>query len=89
MQTEVHLVVSATTKGTNAEEILRRFRPLSYRRLLLTKLDEARTAGPLLGLAIRRGLPISYLATGQEVPDDLEVATPRRLAALLVPENQR
>lgn len=83
---EVHLVVSATTKGTDAEEILRRFRPLAYSRLLLTKLDEARSAGPLLGLALRRGLPISYLTTGQEVPDDLELATPRRLAALLVPE---
>ncbi|HSB73596.1 MAG TPA: flagellar biosynthesis protein FlhF [Candidatus Methylomirabilis sp.] len=86
---EVHLVVSATTKGSDAEEILRRFRPLSYGRLLLTKLDEARTAGPLLGLALRRGIPISYLTTGQEVPDDLEVATPRRLAALLVPETSK
>jgi len=83
---EVHLVVSATTKGTDLEEILRRFRPLHYRRLLITKLDEARTAGPLLGLALQRKLEISYLATGQEVPDDLEVASPRRLAALLVPE---
>jgi flagellar biosynthesis protein FlhF len=83
---EVHLVVSATTKGTDLEEILRRFRPLRYRPLLATKLDEATSVGPLLGLALERDLAVSYLSTGQEVPDDLEPATPRHLAALLVPE---
>jgi flagellar biosynthesis protein FlhF len=82
---EVHLVVSATTKGVDLEEIVRRFRPLDYRRVLVTKLDEVRTYGPLLGLALQRRLVISYLSTGQEVPDDLEAATPRRLATLLVP----
>ncbi len=84
---EVHLVVSATTKGADLEEILRRFRPLQYRRVLVTKLDEARTSGPLLGLALRRALVISYLGTGQEVPGDLEAATPRRLASLVFPES--
>jgi flagellar biosynthesis protein FlhF len=81
---EVHLVTSATTKGVDLEEILRRFRPLDYRRVLVTKLDEVRTYGPLLGLALQHQLVISYLSTGQEVPDDLEAATPRRLASLLV-----
>ncbi len=82
---EVHLTVSATTKGSDLTEILRRFRPLGYRRVLVTKIDEARTLGPLLSLALERELVISYLGTGQEVPDDLETATPRRLAGLLVP----
>ena len=84
---EVLLVMSATTKGTDLEEILRRFRPLHYRGILLTKLDEARVVGPLLGLALDEALAFSYLGTGQEVPDDLEAATRERLAALLLPEN--
>jgi len=83
---EVHLVVSATTKRSDLIEILDRFRPLRYRRLLVTKVDEARTLGAVLSLALMRGLTISYLGTGQEVPDHLEAATPRRLAALLLPE---
>jgi flagellar biosynthesis GTPase FlhF len=29
------------------------------------------------------GLPLTWLGTGQEVPDDLESATPARLASLL------
>lgn len=83
---EVHLVVSATTKRSDLIEILERFRPLQYRRVLVTKVDEARTLGAVLSLALTRGLTISYLGTGQEVPDHLEVATPRRLAAFLLPE---
>lgn len=85
---EVHLAVSATTTRADLEEVLLRFRPLGYHHLLATKLDEARSAGPLLGLALERDLTVSYLSTGQEVPDDLEVATPRRLAHLLIPETR-
>lgn len=82
---EVHLVVSATTKGSDAEEVLQRFRPLAYQHVAISKLDEVRSPGPLLGLALQRDLSISYLTTGQEVPDDLEIATSRRLATLLLP----
>jgi flagellar biosynthesis protein FlhF len=82
---EIHLVVSATTKGSDVEEILQRFRPLAYQHVAISKLDEARSPGPLLGLALQRDLSISYLTTGQEVPDDLERATSRRLATLLLP----
>jgi flagellar biosynthesis protein FlhF len=82
---EVHLVVSATTKGSDLEEVMRRFRPLRYQHLLITKLDEARSAGPVLGLALEHDLSVSYLTTGQEVPDDLEPATPDRLSAFLFP----
>ncbi len=83
---EVHLVVSATTKGSDLEEIVRRFRPLRPRHLLVTKLDEAGSAGAVLGLALRLDLSVSYLAAGQEVPDDLTQATPDGLAALLLPD---
>ena len=85
---EVHLVVSATTKGSDLEEVLRRFRPLRYQHLLITKLDEVWSPGPVLGLALQHDLSISYLATGQEVPDDLEPATPGRLAAFLFPDGR-
>jgi len=86
---EVHLVVSATTKNSDLEETLQRFRPLRYERVLVTKLDEARTRGPILHAALEHQLTLSYLATGQEVPDDLEAATPWRLAAPLIPGGPR
>jgi flagellar biosynthesis protein FlhF len=55
-------------------------------RLLLTKVDEAATVMPLLDLALRRGLRISHLGTGQLVPDDLTRATASRLASALLHE---
>jgi flagellar biosynthesis protein FlhF len=81
---EVHLVLSATTKRTNLEDILRRFRPLKFGAVLISKLDEARTLGPILSCVLEHALPVSYLTTGQEVPDDLETAAPRRLARWLL-----
>ena len=81
---EVHLVLSATTKRTDLEEILRRYRPLGYDCVVISKLDEAQTLGPILAAVLDHALPVSYLTTGQEVPDDLEGAVPRRLARWLL-----
>jgi flagellar biosynthesis protein FlhF len=90
---EVHLVLSATTKRSDLEETLRRFRPLRFRFALITKLDEARTLGPVLASVLEHELPVSYLTTGQEVPDDLEEAASHRLARWLMtpytPEDAR
>jgi flagellar biosynthesis protein FlhF len=85
-EADVHLVISATTKGSDVEATIRAFRQARYRYLVLTKLDEARTPGPVLAVAVKHGLPVSFLGTGQEVPDDLELATCHRLATLLLPD---
>ena len=47
-------------------------------RLVLTKVDEAESLAPLVSLLRERKLPISYLGTGQRVPDDLQTATAAR-----------
>jgi flagellar biosynthesis protein FlhF len=54
------------------------------KRLLFTRLDETETYGPILNEAVRTGLPISFLATGQQVPEDLEAATKARIIELLL-----
>ncbi len=59
-------------------------------RVVLTKLDEAESLAPLVGVLRELELPISYLGTGQRVPEDLERATapgPERASARL--ERQR
>jgi flagellar biosynthesis protein FlhF len=38
----------------------------------------------LLSLTRTCGLPVSYLTDGQNVPDDIAVADPRRLAQLIL-----
>jgi len=82
---EVHLVLSVTTRSRDLERILRHYAPVKASRLLLTKLDETSCHGPLFGLPVTSRLPLSYLTTGQNVPDDLEVATPQRVAEYLLP----
>ena len=84
-EVETHLVLSATTKPRDLLEIATRYEPLHPTRLLFTKLDETSTYGPLLSTLVRVKRPISYLATGQDVPDALELATSRRLADLILP----
>jgi flagellar biosynthesis protein FlhF len=48
-------------------------------KLLLTHLDEVDAPGVALELAMRSGLPLSYLAGGQQIPEDLEEASEERL----------
>jgi flagellar biosynthesis protein FlhF len=50
----------------------------------VAKLDEATTYGTLYNLAVRSRLPFLFFATGQRVPEDIEAATPERVAALVL-----
>jgi flagellar biosynthesis protein FlhF len=84
-EVETHLVLSATTKPRDLAEIAARYEPLRPTRLLFTKLDETSTYGPILSTLARVKRPLSYLGTGQEVPDALELATSRRVADLILP----
>lgn len=84
-EVETHLVLSATTKPRDLTEIAARYEPLRPTRLLFTKLDETSTYGPILSTLVRVKRPLSYLGTGQEVPEALELATSRRVADLILP----
>lgn len=82
---ETHLVLSATTKPRDLTEIAQRYDLLKPSRLIFSKLDETSTYGPILGTLVRVKKPLSYLGTGQEVPEALELATSRRVADLILP----
>jgi flagellar biosynthesis protein FlhF len=84
VKVEVHLVLSVTTRSRDLERILRHYAPVKASRLLLTKLDETTCHGALFGLPVASRLPLSYLTTGQNVPDDIEIATPRGVADYLL-----
>ena len=53
-------------------------------RVVITKMDEGGSIAPLAGVLRARGLRVSYLGTGQQVPEDLRRATPAAIAAALV-----
>jgi len=71
---EVHLAVPATMKTSDIAETLRQFEPFGYRAVVLTKLDETNRVGNAISALAERRKPISYLTTGQRVPQDIERA---------------
>jgi flagellar biosynthesis protein FlhF len=77
---EVHMVVAATSNRRCAQKVLNQFGPLGANRIILTKLDEAETDGMILNLSTEESAALSYVTTGQDVPDDIEQADAGRLA---------
>ncbi len=76
----VSLVLAASAKAADLEDALERFMPLSPRSLIVTKLDETRCLGSVYPFLSRSPVPVSYVTTGQRVPDDIEVAHPGKLS---------
>jgi flagellar biosynthesis protein FlhF len=81
-----HLVMAADTSAATARRIFDRYGPMQPSRVVITKLDESESLAPLLAVVRERALPVSYLGTGQRVPEDLWRATPAGLAAALLRE---
>lgn len=80
---EVHLCVPASMRDRELAIAIERHSVLRPVRLNSTKVDEAVYRGAIVDAHARSGLPLAYFTTGQCVPEDIELATPERLAALL------
>lgn len=83
-EVQTHLVVSAATREQDLQRQLAKVNDLPLLRLLFTKLDETEAFGALYDLAYHAGIPLSYWSAGQRVPEDLEMASPQRLAEFLI-----
>ena len=81
-----HLVLPAGSSVSAARRILDGYAEARPSRIVLTKLDETESLSPLVSLLHERQLPISYLGTGQRVPEDLNRATASLLAASVLGE---
>jgi flagellar biosynthesis protein FlhF len=81
---EVHLVLSAVAGQRSLRAAIERFDRVQIDRLILTKLDEAESLGEILAVLAGSGRPLSYMTTGQAVPDDIEPADRTRLARLIL-----
>jgi flagellar biosynthesis protein FlhF len=81
---EVCLVLSSVAGAKTLKQVVERFATVGTTSLILTKLDESTGLGHLLPVLRDSRLPLSYLTNGQNVPDDIEVADPARLARLVL-----
>ena len=78
--TQVQLVVSATTKDEDLAWQLERFQPLQPDGLVVTKLDESRSLGNVVNLLLAADAPpLSWIADGQRVPEDIHIASAKNL----------
>ncbi|MEX5214341.1 MAG: hypothetical protein NW703_09295 [Nitrospiraceae bacterium] len=80
---EVHLTLPANTDIQDFLDVASGYTGLPVHRLLFTKLDETTRFGRLFEILCRSRLPVSYLTAGQSALDDLQPATPERLADLI------
>ncbi len=85
---EVYLCLSATTKDRELEEILSRFRIFQVSKVVFTKIDESESFGNMVNLLMKGNLQVAYFSTGQRVPEDIEIATPAKLADMIYREGQ-
>ncbi|MBN1393457.1 MAG: flagellar biosynthesis protein FlhF [Pirellulales bacterium] len=81
---EVHLVLSSGSGARTLEQAAEQFAVVGPTSLILTKLDESGGLGNVLPLLRNRGLPLSYLTDGQNVPDDIQTADAHRLARMIL-----
>jgi flagellar biosynthesis protein FlhF len=81
---EVYLVLSATTSLRNCREILSSYEFLTNYKLIFTKTDEAPVQGIILNVKYYTGKSLSYITTGQSVPDDIETANIERITKNLI-----
>jgi flagellar biosynthesis protein FlhF len=72
---EVALVMPSSIKYEDLKATYDNFTPLGIDTMMFTKLDETRGFGNIFSLAYETGTPISYFSVGQEVPEDLTVAS--------------
>jgi len=83
-EVEVHLVLSASTRCKENLAACERFSPTGVSAVLFTKLDETRDYGSLLTISVKSKWPISYLAAGQSIPNDIEPASSAELARMIL-----
>ncbi|GAB4555541.1 MAG: hypothetical protein Tsb0013_18320 [Phycisphaerales bacterium] len=86
------LVLSTTSSPKVIERIAKVFGALEPTHAIATKLDESVSFGPIVDAVRGLNTPLSFVTTGQEVPDQIEAADAERLARRMlasgVPEGE-
>jgi flagellar biosynthesis protein FlhF len=86
---EVYLAVASPTKYRDMQDVVKRFSISRLDGLLFTKIDETDRYGPLVNLLHETGARLTYLTTGQNVPNDIELADSVKMAELLLAETEQ
>ncbi len=83
-----HLVLAANVKYADMLDVIDRMNVVPIDGIIATKLDETKSVGSLLNPVFDFGLPLTFLTAGQNVPNDIAVATGEGFLSHLFPEGR-
>ncbi len=78
------LCVSACTKKADLVNVFKSFDKISVDSVIITKVDETSYIGNVVDIADKYKKPISYFTTGQEVPNDIDVADADKMVNMIM-----
>lgn len=81
---ELVAVLPASAQAVVLEDCARRLRALDPASVILTRVDEAASLGGALSALLRSRLPVSLVADGPRIPEDLRPARSHQLVARAV-----
>jgi flagellar biosynthesis protein FlhF len=79
-----HLLLSIATAESEMNKAADNFKCLNYQSYIFTKKDETQKCGTILNQIVKQSLPVSYITTGQNVPEDIDQAERDKLLKLIV-----
>lgn len=81
---ERYLLLGATTGIKDCRDIINSYSFIDDYKLLFTKLDETSSYGIIMNIKNLTGKPLSYVTTGQSVPDDIEIINIDKISKILL-----
>jgi flagellar biosynthesis protein FlhF len=79
-EVETFLVLSVTSKLNDMLEIYDNFSSIQIDKIIFTKLDETNLRGSMYDFILSADKGVAYMTNGQNVPDDILMATARLTA---------
>lgn len=83
---EVYLVLSATTDFGVLKNIIKKYNFIEDYKIIFTKMDEVEKYGIILNTRFFTNKALSYLTTGQSVPEDIQVINVSEISKQLIGE---
>ncbi len=87
LEIQSHLLLSAATSEAEMDRTAANFGPLKFQNYIFTKIDEVQGKGAIINQLMRHNLPVSYLTNGQNVPEDIEIASKEKIAKFVLNNN--
>lgn len=83
-QIKSQLLLSVNTSENEMEKITTNYNTLNIKNYIFTKIDEAENCGSIINHMMKMNIPISYITTGQNVPEDIISAADKDIVNLIL-----